>query len=261
MSFFLKFFLRLKFKFYFTTYSSLLDCGFQLGGTDFLNNLRNNFIICGRKNKNYVIKISLTGLQLKKSIKVMYRYIKRKSTFYFVHSHFGFKLLMTQLYNKTNMLYLTFTRFVKSKFNESKICNFFFGTLKKLYFVSKWKPGLVTNRTNFLETRKLRKLPIRFPKYGFVNDYNTNIVSIKEFKISRVPFSSLINLSASNTFYGFFDIPGNGLSYDTFFLTLNRLSILPSLLCYKIRAQNLPSCNMSNSPCFPVFKNIHPKNI
>lgn len=253
MYFILKSLLRLRLQLCSTTYSSLLGCGFQLGGTSFLNNLRNNSIVCGRKNKNYIIKISLTGLQLKKSIKIMYRYIKRRSTFYFVHSHFGFKLLMNQLYNKTNMLYLTFTRFVKSKFNESKICNFFFGNLKKLYFVSKWKPGLITNRTNFLETRKLRKLPVRFPKYGFVNDYNNNIVSVKEFKISRVPFSSLINLSASNTFFGFFDIPGNGLSYDTFFLTSNRPFILRFLLCCKTRVQNFPTCNMSNSPHFPGF--------
>lgn len=221
------------------TYKSVIGCGLQLGGNVFLGTLRNTSVVCGRKNKNYIIKVSLTSLQLKKSIKVMYRYIKKKFTFYFVHSHFGFKLLMNQLHNKTNMLYLTFTRFIRSKFNKSKIYNFFFGNMKKLYFVSKWKPGLVTNRTNFLETRKLKKSPVKFPQYGFINDYTTNFVCVKELKNSRVPFSSLINLNASNAFFGFFDIPGNGLSYDTFFLTLDRyLIVLFSLFC-KIRVPHL----------------------
>lgn len=220
------------------TYKAVIGCGLQLGGNAFLGTLRNISVVCGRKNKNYIIKVSLTGLQLKKSIKIMYRYIKKKFTFYFVHSHFGFKLLMNQLHNKTNMLYLTFTHFIRSKFNKSKIYNFFFGNMKKIYFVSKWKPGLVTNRTNFLETRKLKKSPVKFPQYGFVNDYVTNLVCVKELKNSRVPFSSLINLNASNAFFGFFDIPGNGLSYDTFFLTLDRYLIVPFSLFCKIRVLN-----------------------
>ena len=125
---------KYKFKLAISTYTSLLGCGFQLGGNSFLSNLRSTSIICGRKNKNYIIKVSLTSLQLKKSIKIIYRYVKKKSTLYFVHSHFGFKLLMNQLHNKTNMLYLQFTHFIKSKFNKSKIFNFFFWKFKKSLF-------------------------------------------------------------------------------------------------------------------------------
>lgn len=253
MIFRLRYIVRFKRQQVANTYCSLLGCGFQLGGTVLLGNTKTTSVVCGRKNKNYIIKTSLTGLQLKKSIKVMYRYIKKKSTFYFVHSHFGFKLLMNQLHNKTNMLYLTFTRFVRSKFNDSKIYNFFFGNLKKLYFVSKWKPGLVTNRTSFFETRKLRKQPVRFPKYGFVNDYSTNLVCVKELKVSRVPFCSLINLNASNTFFGFFDIPGNGLSYDTFFSTLDRSSILLFSPCCRTKDQNFRSCKGSIFPTLRVI--------
>lgn len=222
-----------------STYSALLNCGFQLGGNVIISFFRSTSIVCGRKNKNYVIKVSLTGLQLKKSIKVMYRYVKKKSTFYFVHSHLGLKLLMNQLHNQTNMLYLTFTRFIKSKLNKSKVYNFFFGHMKKLYFISKWKPGLVTNRSGFFKTRLAKRLPVRYPKYGFVNDYNTNLVCVKELKISRVPFNSLVNLNASNTFLGFFDIPGNGLSYDTFFSISNQLSVQRFLLYYKTKEANL----------------------
>ena len=75
---------------------------------------------------------------------------------------------------------------------------------------------------SFFEIRKLRKLPVKFPKYGFVNDYSSNFVCVKELKNVKVPFSSLINLNVSNTFFGFFDIPGSGLSYDTYFLTLSQ---------------------------------------
>lgn len=207
-----------KYKLGTTAYGRLINCGFQLGGNAIVGFLRGTSVVYGIKNKNYIIKVSLTGLQLKKSIKIIYRYLKKKSTFYFVHSHFGFRLLMNQLYKKTNVLYLTFTRFIKSSINKTKIYNFFFGYMKKLYFISKWKPGLVTNRLGFFDMRKLKKTSIKFPKYGFVNDYKINFICVKEFKNARVPFSSLINLNASNTFFGFFDIPGNGASYDTFIL-------------------------------------------
>lgn len=200
-------------------YCQLLGGGFQLGGNILSNNLRNTSTVYARKNNNYIVKISLTSLQLKKSIKLMARYIKRKSTLYFIHSHFGFKLLMNQLYNKTNMLYLKITNFISLNCNESKIHNFTFGGLKKLYFLSKWKPGLLTNRISFFQLRIFKKLPIRFPKYGFVNDYKINLVCVKELKYSGVPFSSMINLNVSNSSFGFFDIPGNGVSYDTYFLT------------------------------------------
>jgi ribosomal protein S2 len=207
-----------KYKLGTTTYGRLISCGFQLGGNTMVGFLRGTSVVYGIKNKNYVIKVSLTGLQLKKSIKIIYRYLKRKSTFYFVHSHFGFRLLMKQLHRKTNVLYLTFHRFVKSSSNKSKVYELFSGFMKKIYFISNWKPGLVTNRLGFFDMRKKKKISIKFPKYGFVNDYKINFICVKEFKNVRVPFSSLINLNASNTFFGFFDIPGNGTSYDTFTL-------------------------------------------
>jgi ribosomal protein S2 len=202
-------------------YHQFLACGFQLGGNIVPGNLRNTSIVYGRKNNNYIVKISSTSLQFKKSLKLMSRHIKRKSTLYFIHSHFGFKLLMNQLYNKTNMLYLTFTNFITLNCNTSKIHHFTFGQLKKLYFISKWKPGLLTNRIGFFQLRIFKKLPIRFPKFGFVNDYQVNLVCVKEFKYSRVPFSSIMNVNVVNSSFGFFDIPGNGLSYDTVFFNLN----------------------------------------
>jgi ribosomal protein S2 len=198
-------------------YIQLVFCGFQLGGNVKASDPKTTSVVLGRKNGNYIVKVSLTSLQLKKSLKVMARHVKKKSTLYFVHSHFGLKLLMDQLYHKTNMLYLTSTRFITSKFKKNKIYNFTFGRLKKLYFISKWKPGLLTNRVSFFKIRRLKKMPVRYPRYGFVNDYKVNLVCVKELKYTRVPFSSLVNVNASNTSFGYFDIPGNGLSYDTCF--------------------------------------------
>lgn len=202
------------------TYGMFSVNGFQLGGHTRPNNIRNLSITYAKKNKNYIIKLSVTAVQLKKSIRIMSRYIRNKSTLYFIHSHFGFKLLMNQLHHKTNMLYLTFTKLFKSKLKckKSKIVNFTFGQLKKLYFITKWKAGLLTNRIDYFKSRLLKTNNMRYPKFGFVNDYFVNYVSVRELNYSNVPFSSMVNLNVSDTSCGFFDIPGNGQSYDTYFL-------------------------------------------
>lgn len=201
------------------SYSILVGCGIQLGGNINSSNIRNLSVAYAKKNKNYIIKLSVTSVQLKKSIRLMSRYIRTKSTIYFVHSHFGFKLLMNQLYHKTNMLYLTFTTMSKSKltYKKSKMYNFAFGQLKKLYFITKWKPGLLTNRIDFFKLRLLKQTRTRYPRYGYSNDYKINKVCIRELNNSNVPFSSILNLDVLNKNCGFFDIPGNGRSYDTFF--------------------------------------------
>lgn len=197
-------------------YIFLMKCGFQLGGNIKRSYLRNSSVVYAQKNFNFIVKISLTSLQLKKSIKLMARYVKRRATLYFVHSHFGFQLLMKQLFAKTNVFYLSFKPYKHSKLKNKR---YIVRCLKKMYFISQWKPGFLTNRLEFLVTTLNRKVQIRFPKYGFLNDYKTNFVCLKEFKYAKIPYSSLINLNVSNSHQGCFDIPGNGVSYDTFFLT------------------------------------------
>ena len=64
-------------------YFFLIDCGFQLGGNIQRCYLRNSSVVYAKKNSNFIVKISLTSLQLKKSIKLMARYISKKSTLYF----------------------------------------------------------------------------------------------------------------------------------------------------------------------------------
>lgn len=204
-------------------YFFLIACGFQLGGNIKRCYLRNSSVVYAKKKSNFIVKVSLTSLQFKKSIRLMARYIRKKSTLYFVHSHFGFKLLMQQLFDKTNMFYLKVKRKALSIFKQVetvKIPQIVVRQLKKLYFLSYWRPGFLTNRVNFFKTRINKKIKIKLPKFGFLNDYKVNLISLKEFKFSHISYSSLVNLNVSSTIHGLFDIPGNGVSYDTCFLTL-----------------------------------------
>lgn len=207
-------------KFHFN-YFFLVECGFQLGGNIKRCYLRNSSVIYAKKNSNFIVKISLTGLQLKKSIRLMARYIRKRSILYFIHSHFGFKLLMKQLFAKVNMFYLKLRRntiYIIRSIKKKNMSNWLVRQLKKLYFLSHWKPGFLTNRINFFKIRLNKKIQVKLPKFGFLNDYKVNLISVKEFKYAHISYSSLVNLNASNTNFGLFDIPGNGVSYDTFIL-------------------------------------------
>ena len=59
-------------------YHQFLACGFQLGGNIVPGNLRNTSIVYGRKNNNYIVKISSTSLQFKKSLKCLWLKISIK---------------------------------------------------------------------------------------------------------------------------------------------------------------------------------------
>jgi ribosomal protein S2 len=58
-------------------YFFLIICGFQLGGNTKQNFLRNSSVVYAKKNTNFIVKISLTSLQLKKILKLMARYTRR----------------------------------------------------------------------------------------------------------------------------------------------------------------------------------------
>lgn len=202
-------------------YYFLIICGFQLGGNIKRNHLRNSSVVYAKKNTNLVVKISLTSLQLKKILKLMARYVKFNSTLYFVHSHFGLKLLMKQLFEQTSIFFLN--RKCQNKIykyrGRKKRLSFIHShlkQLKKLYFVGYWQPGYLTNRSNFFDIRLKKQLTARYPQFGFLNDYKINLISLKEFEFTRIPYSSMVNLNAPKVDHGMYNIPGNGMSYDTF---------------------------------------------
>jgi ribosomal protein S2 len=128
---------------------------------------------------------------------------------------------MKQLFDKTSVFFLSRKRYkvykgLKKQFNYLRIRQ-----LKNLYFVGYWRPGYLTNRFNFFETRLKKQLTAKYPQFGFINDYKTNLIALKEFKFSKIPYSSMVNLNVSKTNHGMYDIPGNGMSYDTVYFNLN----------------------------------------
>lgn len=116
--------------------------------------------------------------------------------------------------------------------------------LRKIFISSKWSYGFVSNASSFFqfadnvqhEKVKFGKVIGTFrekvksfldfypflPHYGVIGDHKSNYWIVNEFKMAKVPNSSVIDNFTKNALKSMYGIPGNACSLDTtlFFLML-----------------------------------------
>jgi hypothetical protein len=139
--------------------------------------------------------------------------------------------------------------------------------LRKFFISSKWSYGFVSNaKTFFSFTDNVQHEKVRFgrvintfeekvrslfdfypflPNYGLIGDHKSNYWIVNEFKMARVPNSSVIDNFTKNALKSMYSIPANACSLDTtvFFLML---AIASYLLGYTKKILKFLSFNKIN---------------
>jgi len=247
----------------------LFSFGLNLGGHLKSLQLSTSSIIFGIRTENSIINSNLTAIELIKISQIIENLGYYRAIVYFINSILSIRISFFKRYRRYNKhlffplrskiknLLKKFRLLRKRKYGHQKQKHYSLfhrrqlyllrsgkNLLRKLFFVSKWTYGFVSNYKGFFvfvkNTMKKRVkigksltkvlfelhttldwFPL-FPNYAFIGDHRQNYWIVNEFTKNCIPNSSIIDNFTSKALFSMYGIPGNACSIDSnlFFLML-----------------------------------------
>jgi len=274
----------------------LAHFGLNLGGHLKLLQFSTSSIVFGIRTQNSIINSNLSAMELIKMSQIVEALGFNRAILYFINSILSFRVSFLKCFKKYNRhLFLPLKIMIRNFLKKIRLLKLkrkrqtlhkrrkrvFFRKrqiyflksgrylLRKLFVVSKWNYGFVSNYKGFfvfikntmrekvkigkLLTKVLVELDISldtfplFPNYAIIGDHRQNYWIVNEFNKNFIPNSSIIDNFTSKALFSMFGIPGNACSIDTtIFLLILLISnyllgfykhILRFSLTYKLNRQ------------------------
>lgn len=245
----------------------LLNYGICIGSHKQVLQLTTSSVVFGLRTHIAIINLNMTLIELVKVLKLIEGFGFNRCILYYINSIVSFRQSIFGSFNTYNkhlffpikIIIINVLRKFKylmlnKKLDKSLQLSFKRKTLfllkagksllRKVFVVSKWRYGFVSNSRSFFlfidnvlhHKIRLGKMLNKFenkvktfvdfypllPHYGFIGDHRLNYWVSNEFRAARVPSSSVIDTLTTKAVRSMYGIPGNACSIDSsiFFLML-----------------------------------------